>query len=75
MTRDGRRAVVPRWFGAKSARVLGDYGSPQEPGLVFLHLVLARINESTSNQDSPRVLEEAGAAAASYPTQPFNLCG
>jgi DDE family transposase len=35
---------------------------------VFRHLVLARIIEPTSKQDSLRVLEEAGVNAASYPT-------
>jgi hypothetical protein len=35
---------------------------------VFRHLVLARIIEPTSKQDSLRVLEEAGVSAASYPT-------
>jgi hypothetical protein len=35
---------------------------------VFRQLVLARIIEPTSKADSLRVLEEAGVAAASYPT-------
>lgn len=35
---------------------------------VFRDLVLARIIEPTSKQDSLRVLEEVGIAAASYPT-------
>jgi hypothetical protein len=35
---------------------------------VFRHLVLARIIEPASKQDSLRVLEEAGIAAASYAT-------
>jgi hypothetical protein len=35
---------------------------------VFRHLVLARIIEPTSKQDSLRVLDEAGVAAVSYPT-------
>jgi len=35
---------------------------------VFRQLVLARIIEPASKQDSLRVLEEAGVAAASYPT-------
>ena len=35
---------------------------------VFRQLVLARIIEPTSKQDSLRVLEETGVAAASYPT-------
>jgi hypothetical protein len=35
---------------------------------VFRDLVLARIIEPTSKLDSARVLEEAGVAAASYPT-------
>ncbi|MEU8224291.1 IS1634 family transposase, partial [Kribbella sp. NPDC048915] len=35
---------------------------------VFRQLVLARIIEPTSKQDSLRVLEEVGVAAASYPT-------
>ena len=35
---------------------------------VFRQLVLARIIEPTSKQDSPRVLEEAGIGAVSYPT-------
>jgi hypothetical protein len=35
---------------------------------VFRQLVLARIIEPTSKQDSLRVLEEAGVDAASYPT-------
>jgi hypothetical protein len=35
---------------------------------VFAQLVLARIIEPTSKLDSPRVLEEAGAEAASYRT-------
>jgi hypothetical protein len=35
---------------------------------VFRHLVLARIIEPTSKQDSLRVLEEAGVSPVSYPT-------
>jgi DDE family transposase len=35
---------------------------------VFRHLVLARIIEPTSKQDSLRVLEEAGVRTVSYPT-------
>ena len=35
---------------------------------VFRHLVLARIIEPTSKQDSLRVLEEAGVRPVSYPT-------
>jgi hypothetical protein len=35
---------------------------------VFRHLVLARIIEPTSKQDSLRVLEEAGVGTVSYPT-------
>jgi len=35
---------------------------------VFRHLVLARIIEPTSKQDSLRVLEEAGLSPVSYPT-------
>jgi hypothetical protein len=35
---------------------------------VFRQLVLARIIEPTSKQDSLRVLEETGVAAVSYPT-------
>jgi hypothetical protein len=35
---------------------------------VFAQLVLARIIEPVSKLDSPRVLEEAGATAASYRT-------
>jgi hypothetical protein len=35
---------------------------------VFRHLVLARIVEPTSKQDSLRVLEEVGVEATSYPT-------
>jgi hypothetical protein len=35
---------------------------------VFRQLVLARIIEPASKQDSLRVLEEAGAPAPSYPT-------
>ena len=35
---------------------------------VFRDLVLARIIEPTSKLDASRVLEEAGAAPASYPT-------
>jgi hypothetical protein len=35
---------------------------------VFRQLVLARIIEPTSEHDSPRVLEEVGVGAASYPT-------
>ena len=45
-------------------------GFPQATGSdeVFRQLVLARIIEPTSKQDSLRVLEEAGAPAPSYPT-------
>jgi len=45
-------------------------GFPQATGQdeVFRQLVLARIIEPTSKQDSLRVLEEAGAAVPSYPT-------
>jgi hypothetical protein len=45
-------------------------GFPQATGHdeVFRQLVLARIIEPASKQDSLRVLEEAGAAAPSYPT-------
>jgi hypothetical protein len=35
---------------------------------VFRHLVMARIIELASKVDSPRVLEEAGLAPASYAT-------
>jgi hypothetical protein len=35
---------------------------------VFRHLVLARIIERTSKQDSLRVLDEAGVGTVSYPT-------
>jgi hypothetical protein len=38
-----------------------------QPGEVFRQLVLARIIEPASKQDSLRVLEEAGAPAPSYP--------
>jgi hypothetical protein len=45
-------------------------GFPQATGgdEVFRQLVLARIIEPASKQDSLRVLEEAGAPAPSYPT-------
>ena len=45
-------------------------GFPQATGgdEVFRQLVLARIIEPASKQDSLRVLEEAGVAAPSYPT-------
>ena len=45
-------------------------GFPQATGHdeVFRQLVLARIIEPASKQDSLRVLEEAGAPAPSYPT-------
>ena len=45
-------------------------GSRGPPGgdEVFRQLVLARIIEPASKQDSLRVLEEAGAPAPSYPT-------
>ncbi|HLI77315.1 MAG TPA: IS1634 family transposase, partial [Acidobacteriaceae bacterium] len=45
-------------------------GFPQATGHdeVFRQIVLARIIEPTSKQDSLRVLEEAGVAAPSYPT-------
>ena len=45
-------------------------GFPQATGSdeVFRQLVLARIIEPASKQDSLRVLEEAGAPAPSYPT-------
>ena len=45
-------------------------GFPQATGSdeVFRQLVLARIIEPTSKQDSLRVLEEAGGPAPSYPT-------
>ena len=45
-------------------------GFPQATGgdEVFRQIVLARIIEPASKQDSLRVLEEAGAAAPSYPT-------
>jgi len=48
-------------------RVLGFVGAAGGDG-VFRDLVLARIIEPTSKLDSARVLEEAGAAPASYPT-------
>jgi hypothetical protein len=45
-------------------------GFPQATGSdeVFRQLVLARIIEPTSKQDSLRVLDEAGVSAPSYPT-------
>jgi len=42
---------------------------------VFEQLVTARIIEPTSKQDAARVLEEAGAPAASYPTLKRRLPG
>lgn len=42
---------------------------------VFEQLVTARIIEPTSKQDAARVLEEAGAQAASYPTVKRRLPG
>ena len=42
---------------------------------VFEQLVTARIIEPTSKQDAARVLEEAGMAAASYPTVKRRLPG
>ena len=47
--------------------VLG-FGQATGGDEVFRQLVLARIIEPASKQDSLRVLEEAGVAAASYPT-------
>lgn len=42
---------------------------------VFRQLVLARIIEPTSKEDSVRVLEETGLAAVSYPTIKRHLPG
>jgi hypothetical protein len=52
------------------SRAYDALGFPQATGRdeVFRQLVLARIIEPTSKQDSLRVLEEAGAPAPSYPT-------
>ena len=52
---------------ARAYRVLGFPGATGGDE-VFAQLVLARIIEPVSKLDSPRVLEEAGAAAASYRT-------
>jgi hypothetical protein len=51
-------------------RAYDTLGFPQATGHdeVFRQLVLARIIEPASKQDSLRVLEEAGAPAPSYPT-------
>ena len=52
------------------SRAYDALGFPQATGHdeVFRQLVLARIIEPASKQDSLRVLEEAGAPAPSYPT-------
>jgi Transposase DDE domain len=52
------------------SRAYDALGFPQAAGHdeVFRQLVLARIIEPTSKQDSLRVLDEAGSAAPSYPT-------
>jgi hypothetical protein len=52
------------------SRAYDALGFPQATGHdeVFRQLVLARIIEPVSKQDSLRVLEEAGAPAPSYPT-------
>jgi hypothetical protein len=52
------------------SRAYDALGFPQATGHdeVFRQLVLARIIEPASKQDSLRVLEEAGAVAPSYPT-------
>jgi hypothetical protein len=52
---------------AQGYRVLG-FGDATGGDGVFRDLVLARIIEPTSKLDTSRVLEEAGAAPASYPT-------
>jgi hypothetical protein len=44
------------------------FGEAAGGGEVFRQLVLARIIEPTSKQDSLRVLEEVGVGAVSYPT-------
>lgn len=44
------------------------FGQASGGDAVFEQLVTARIIEPTSKQDAPRVLEEAGVAAVSYPT-------
>ena len=56
------------------SRAYDALGFPQATGQdeVFRQLVLARIIEPASKQDSLRVLEEAGAPAPSYPT--LNRC-
>jgi Transposase DDE domain len=51
----------------RAYRVLG-FDAAAGGDEVFAQLVLARIIEPVSKMDSPRVLEEAGAAAASYRT-------
>jgi hypothetical protein len=52
------------------SRAYDALGFPQATGhdQVFRQLVLARIIEPASKQDSLRVLDEAGAPAPSYPT-------
>ena len=51
----------------RAYRVLG-LEDAADGGEAFRHLVLARIIEPASKQDSLRVLDEAGVAAVSYPT-------
>lgn len=51
----------------RAYEVLG-FDAAARGDVVFRQLVLARIIEPTSKADSLRVIEEAGMAAASYPT-------
>jgi hypothetical protein len=59
---------MPRWHALSRAYDVLGLGVAAGGDEVFRGLVLARIIEPASKLDSLRVLEEAGAAAASYRT-------
>jgi hypothetical protein len=63
------------WDGLASAYEVLGFGEAAGHDEVFQQLVLARIIEPTSKQDSLRVLAETGVSAASYPTVKRRLLG
>jgi hypothetical protein len=65
----------PLWDGLSSAYDQLGFAQAAGGDEVFRQLVLARIIEPTSKQDSLRVLAEVGVVAASYPTLNRHLPG
>jgi hypothetical protein len=63
------------WDGLSSAYDVLGFGRAAGGDEVFRQLVLARIIEPTSKQDSPRVLAEVGVDTVSYPTLNRHLRG